>query len=241
MTNISRRKIFIAGGTGYIGAPLIDALVARGHEVRALVREATLARAAKQLPPACELAPGDALDAGTFSARVSGCDTFVQMVGVPHPSPRKAGEFRNIDLCAAVAGLDAACSQRVAHFVYLSVTQFAGHRAPAMHAYVASRATAEARISAEVARGKLAASFLRPWYVLGPGHRWPLLLKPLYALASRVPALRANAQAMGLVTREDMIAALVFAIENPPAVAQVAGLYSVPRICELGRQVEFSP
>ncbi|HEX5135208.1 MAG TPA: NmrA family NAD(P)-binding protein, partial [Thermoanaerobaculia bacterium] len=30
--------VFVAGGTGYIGRPLVAALLARGHGVRALVR-----------------------------------------------------------------------------------------------------------------------------------------------------------------------------------------------------------
>jgi len=33
-----KQKVFIAGGTGYMGSRLIPLLVARGHEVKALVR-----------------------------------------------------------------------------------------------------------------------------------------------------------------------------------------------------------
>ena len=208
MAATTSRTVFVAGGTGYIGVPFVHALVARGHQVRVLVREGSHRRAAQVLPTDCQIVSGNALGAGGFSAAVAGCDTYVQMVGVPHPSPRKAREFRDIDLTAALAGLTAASGQRVAHFVYLSVSQFADGKIPAMHAYVASRAEAEARITACVGMGKIAATFLRPWYVLGPGHRWPILLKPLYALASRVPALRANVESMGLVTREDLVAAL---------------------------------
>ena len=191
MHDTTCRSVFIAGGTGYIGAPFVHALVARGHQVRALVREASRSHAMQILPAACEIVSGNALDAVSFSAAVAGCDTFVQMVGVPHPSPRKAREFRDIDLASALAGMEAAAAQGVKHFVYLSVSQFAGGKAPAMRAYVASRAEAEAQIAARVATGTIAATFLRPWYVLGPRHRWPILLKPLYRLAWLVPALRA--------------------------------------------------
>jgi uncharacterized protein YbjT (DUF2867 family) len=34
------------------------------------------------------------------------------------------------------------------------------------------------------------ATILRPWYVLGPGHRGPSLLIPFYALAALVPRIR---------------------------------------------------
>jgi uncharacterized protein YbjT (DUF2867 family) len=230
MTENASKTIFITGGTGYIGAPLIHALLARGHRVRALVRSSSRVRASKFLPANCEIVEGDALDADSFAAAVRGADTFVQMVGVPHPSPRKAQAFRDIDLAAALAGLSAAKKGGASHFVYLSVTQFADGKAPAMQAYVASRAEAEARIAAEVSAGHLCATFLRPWYVLGPGHRWPVLLKPLYWLASCVPSKRADVAAMGMVTREEMIAALVDAIEHAPFNLRVM---SVPQIREI--------
>lgn len=224
------RIVFITGGTGYIGAPLIHALVARGHRVRALVRPASRSRATQLLPTDCDIVEGNALDASSFAAAVRGADTFVQMVGVPHPSPRKAQAFRDIDFAAALAGLSAAKKGHAGHFVYLSVTQFADGKAPAMQAYVASRAEAEARIAADAGAGHLCATFLRPWYVIGPGHRWPLWLKPLYWLASLVPSTRDNAAAMGLVTREEMVAALIDAIEHPPLDLRIIG---VPQIREI--------
>jgi uncharacterized protein YbjT (DUF2867 family) len=62
----------------------------------------------------------------------------------------------------------------------------------------------------------LRATILRPWYVLGPGHRWPYALVPLYALAELAPATRAAARRLGLVTRAQMVRALAAAVENPP-------------------------
>lgn len=59
------------------------------------------------------------------------------------------------------------------------------------------------------------ATILRPWYVLGPGHLWPLLLLPLYWLAERVPTLAPRARSSGLVRLEQMVAALVWAVEHP--------------------------
>ncbi|HEX8243550.1 MAG TPA: hypothetical protein VF541_08645, partial [Longimicrobium sp.] len=61
------------------------------------------------------------------------------------------------------------------------------------------------------------ATFIRPWYVLGPGHRWAYALKPVYWLLERIPATREQARRLGLVTLDDMVAALVHAVENPPA------------------------
>ena len=62
----------------------------------------------------------------------------------------------------------------------------------------------------------LRATFVRPWYVLGPGRKWPLLLVPMYAMARLFPPTREFAERMGLVTVEQMTQALVWAVENPP-------------------------
>ena len=74
-----------------------------------------------------------------------------------------------------------------AHVVYVSVAQ----PAPMMHAYIAVRAEGEAALAAS----GLTATVLRPWYVLGPGHWWPLTLVPLYAIARLLPSTRAGIRA----------------------------------------------
>ncbi len=72
---------------------------------------------------------------------------------------------------------------------------------------------------AAIAGSGVRATILRPWYVVGPGHRWPLILTPLYALATRAPHWRPAAQRLGLVSLEQMTGALVRAVEKPPASA----------------------
>ena len=79
----------------------------------------------------------------------------------------------------------------------------------------------------------LTATCLRPWYVLGPGHRWAYVLKPLYWLWERIPSRRDAALRLGLITLDEMVAALVHAIENPPTqgvrVLDVPGLRRAAR------------
>jgi len=198
-----RRRVFIAGGTGYMGQTLIPRLLQRGHEVRSLMRPGS----EKKLPPGCEAVVGNALDASTYMQRVAPSDTFVQLVGVAHPSPAKAAEFRRIDLPAGLGAVAAAKAGGIRHFVYVSVA----HPAPMMHAYIAVRRECEAAIET----AELNATVLRPWYVLGPGHLWPYLLLPLYKVAEWVPATREGARRLGLVTLEQMLAALTCAVENP--------------------------
>ena len=208
--------VFVTGGTGYIGRPLIEALLARGHSVRALVRPVSQAR----LPPEAHPVIGDALDAATFASAIPRDAAIVHLVGTPHPGPGKAAEFASVDLPSIRATTAAAVTAGAKHIVYVSVA----HPAPVMHAYIDVRMQGEDLVRAT----GIAATILRPWYVLGPGHYWPYLLVPVYALMRLFPATRANALRLGLVTRAAMVAALVQAVEAPPV--QGVRIVEVPEI-----------
>ncbi len=197
------RRVFITGGTGYLGRSLVSRLLARGHEVRALARKGSESK----LPAGCGTVAGDPLDGASFAGRVAPSDTFVQLVGVPRPSPAKARQFREIDLVSGRASVAAARAAGVGHFVYVSVAQ----PAPVMKAYWEARAEVEACLRESGVR----ATVLRPWYVLGPGHRWPYLLKPFYYVCERLPFTRETALRLGFVTHAQMTDALVRAVENP--------------------------
>ena len=208
-------RVFVTGGTGYIGRRLIPALIAAGHAVTALVRPGSESR----LPAGSVPVVGDALDARSFAGKVPPADTFVQLVGVAHPGPTKAAQFESVDYASAAASAQAADDAGIRHFIYVSVAQ----PAPAMAAYVAARARGEARIREK----GLDATILRPWYVLGPGHRWPYLVLPAYWIAERIPSMRETALRCGFVTLPQMVAALVRAVEAP---ARGVRIVEVPEI-----------
>jgi uncharacterized protein YbjT (DUF2867 family) len=213
------RRIFVTGGTGYIGSSLIPMLLEREHRVRALVRAGSKAK----LPAACEVVSGDPLDANTYRQLIRPSDTLIHLVGVPHPSPAKAAEFRAVDMVSAREAVKACADTGVGHFIYLSVAQ----PAPLMKAYVAVRAECEQTIRD---RG-LNSTIIRPWYVLGPGHRWPYVLLPFYELCEWLPFTRAAALRLGLVTLDQLILALVEAVESP---VQGIKIVSVPEIRAAG-------
>ena len=162
---------------------------------------------------------GDALREETFRDAVRPADTFVHLVGTPRPSPAKAPEFHRVDLVSVQAAVAAALHAGVEHFVYVSVA----HPAPVMQAYISVRRQGESLIGVS----GMAATVLRPWYVLGPGHRWPRLLAPLYAVVSMIPSTREGARRLGLVTRSEMVSAMAWAVEHPP---QGVRVIEVPQI-----------
>ena len=208
-------SVFLAGASGFMGQAVGAELIRRGHRVRGLVRPGSEGRVAK----GCEAVTGHPLDAGTYRDAAGGADTFVQLVGVAHPSPAKAAQFRSIDLASAKSAVEAAVAVSARHFIYVSVA----HPAPVMREYIAVRTEAETCIRAS----GLNATILRPWYVLGPGRIWPVALLPAYWLFGLLPSTREPAQRLGLVTRRQMIDAMVRSVEHP---ANGIRILEVPQI-----------
>jgi uncharacterized protein YbjT (DUF2867 family) len=207
--------VFITGGTGYIGSRLIPLLLQRGHAVKTLVREGS----ENKLTSGASSVIGDALQTDSYTEHVRGADTFVHLIGVPHPSPAKAAQFRNIHLVSIQVAIRAAQNAGIRHFVYLSVAQ----PAPVMKAFLEVRAQGESMIR----ESGIPATFVRPWYVLGPGHLWAYGLLPFYWIAQRLPSTRESAQRLGLITIRQMLDALTWTIENPPSETRIL---DVPRI-----------
>ncbi|MBX7154044.1 MAG: NAD(P)H-binding protein [Bacteriodetes bacterium] len=197
-------KIFVTGGSGYIGTRIIAKLLERGHAVTALVRNGSQAK----LPQQCTPCIADVLDASTYTTAMSGHDVLVHLVGVAHPSPAKEKEFRTIDLASVEQAIPVAKNCNVPYAVYLSVAQ----PAPIMKPYWQARARAEEIIRTHITRR----TFIRPWYVLGPGHWWPVILKPIYAFWKLIPSTRETALRLDLVTINQILLTLIHAIENPP-------------------------
>ncbi len=225
---MTRRNVFITGGTGYIGRVLIPRLLESGHTVRALVRRGS----EQKLPSGCESVIGNALDEASFADQVRPSNTFVQLVGVPHPSPARAAEFRSIDLASARASVSAAARAGVERFIYVSVAQ----PAPVMKAYQAARAEGERLIR----ESGMNATIIRPWYVLGPGHRWAYSLIPMYWLFDRLPATRKTARRLGLVTLDQMVSAIATAVGSSAEGVRICDVPSIREAAKPASRAGFS-
>lgn len=196
------KQVIVAGGTGYLGRPLIEKLCADGFRVAAVARP----QSAAKVPTCCAVVIGDVLDSRTYREQVPGDSTFVHLVGVAHPAPWKGAEFRSIDLVSLEQSVAAAKRAAVAHFVFVSVA----HPSPVMKAFIEVRMRCEETIR----ESGLNATILRPWYILGPGHYWPYALMPFYKALEAIPATRESAVRLGLVTRSQMVNALAKAVAS---------------------------
>jgi len=211
------QNIFITGGTGYMGTRLIKALQNQEYLIRALVRKGS----ENKLSRGCAMITGNALDASSYQDKIEPSSIFVHLVGVAHPSPSKKEQFKKIDLVSIQEAAKAAVYAHVDHFIYLSVSQYP---TKIMREFQQVRAEGE-RLLLQTG---LKTSFIRPWYVLGPGHWWPILLKPFLLLA-KYAGKREAVENLDTVTLPQMINILLYAIKNPPGRNAVYDVHAIKR------------
>src|SRR3954462_6228119 len=113
-------RVFVTGGTGFIGGHVVRKLRERGDEVRALVRTPSKGAALQEL--GCELVPGSLADADAIRAGMEGCDGLVHgaavyEVGIPEGEHRAMYEA---NVVGTETVLRAALEAKVPRVVYIS-------------------------------------------------------------------------------------------------------------------------
>ncbi len=120
-------KVFVTGGTGFIGGEVVRQLRERGDDVVCLVR--TPEKGAPLTAQGCELVAGDLSDAASLRAGIEGCDALIHAaamyeVGIPakqHPAMWEA----NVSGTERV--MEAALEAKVARIVHVSTVGIFGN------------------------------------------------------------------------------------------------------------------
>ena len=120
MTVLTTGPILVTGATGTIGRQVVDQLVRRGAEVRALAREPAKAG----LPAGVAVVPGDLLDVASLRRAFAGASTLFLLNAVAADEVTQALIALNI---AREAGIRRVVYLSVIHSdVYVNVPHFAG-------------------------------------------------------------------------------------------------------------------
>ena len=149
-------KLAITGGTGFVGARLLDAAVDAGHEVRALTRRSKRARVN------VEWILGDLDDLDALNRLVEGADAVIHVAGLLKARTRE--EFDQCNVEGTRHMLDAARAAGVKRFVHVSSL---AAREPRLSMYGASKARSEELVAAS----GLSHAIVRPPAVYGPGDK----------------------------------------------------------------------
>jgi nucleoside-diphosphate-sugar epimerase len=177
-------KLFVTGASGFLGAAVVDAAEARGHEVVRLVRRATSGQDGSPRERVVD-AVGDVRDTRAWEAALDGVDAVV------HLAAAKAGDFHT-QFASTVLGtealLDAMSRHGVRRLVHVSTFSVYDYRALPTGAVLDETSPVEARpqdrddyaqtklVQEQLVRDFAAAggevTIVRPGAVYGPGNLW---------------------------------------------------------------------
>lgn len=115
-------KVFLTGGTGFIGQPLASALRSRGWSVDALVRDPDADQAVALAGMGCTLVRGDVTETDGLAAMMSDADVVIHNAGVYELGGTKSAveRMRSVNVAGTRHVLDAAKSSGVAKTIYVS-------------------------------------------------------------------------------------------------------------------------
>ena len=177
-------RVLVTGATGFVGAHVARELDARGHAVRAFVRDPARAEAVKA--HLTELVRGDLADPETLAVACGGVDAVVHVAGLTKAARDDDFTRVNVHGAAMIAGAFRQASRGRGRFVLVSSLAAAGpspperarreDEAPApVSLYGASKLAGERAVAMTLAGSEVELAVVRPPIVYGEGDRDVLL------------------------------------------------------------------
>lgn len=194
--------VAITGATGFAGRHAVAELEARGHRLRALVRQPEKAG----LPASVETVKGGISDRSSLKQLLAGVDAVIHLAGALTALTRE-GYF-----AVNQAGTEALISEAMAsgsrRFVHISSL---AARQPQLSLYAASKRAGEDAVSARM--DDLNAIIIRPPAVYGPGDKGTLPL--ITELTRPIAAIPSTGQArFSLIHGRDLARLIAQAVES---------------------------
>jgi farnesol dehydrogenase len=111
-------KVFLTGGTGFLGGRLSLALAQAGNDVLALTRSGELPE--ELLQQGIKPIPGDLTDPKTFSANLAGCDVLFHSAAFVKTWNRDKSIFNKVNVAGTVELFKLAQNARIEKIIYTS-------------------------------------------------------------------------------------------------------------------------
>jgi nucleoside-diphosphate-sugar epimerase len=216
-------KAFVTGGTGFVGAHLVQALRARGDQVTCLVRNPAKAQALGWTD--VRLVRGDLDDAAALRDGCAGAEVIYHLAG--RISARDLDEFMRANRDGTANVLEAAAQGPPRRFVLVSSLAAAGPTVPGQpidETRPPSPVTpyGQSKLAAELLVRAMAGSWtiVRPPTVYGEWDREVLKVFKL-ARAGLAPVFGDGSQELSVIYAGDLAAALVAAATAPATARRV--------------------
>jgi dihydroflavonol-4-reductase len=172
-------RVFLTGGSGFVGGALGRALVQRGDDVVALARSDTAAEALSGL--GAEVVRGDTLDEDALAAGMAGCELVYHVAGINTMCPDDPAALIHVNVRGAEAAVRAAARAGVRRVVLTSSAASLGeasgtvgneaspHRGSYLSVYERSKHEGELAAFAAARRAGIELVAVNPSSVQGPG------------------------------------------------------------------------
>ena len=147
-------RIFVTGGTGFVGRAVVRTLLGRGHSVDGLVRETPA-------PPGMRGIQGELLAPDSYRSALADADAVIHLAAATGKASAATHTRINLEGTRVIAGVSAA-SRRPLLFVSSVVVQYPDH---SRYPYAAAKAAAETAVRDSGVSHVIA----RPTIVAGPG------------------------------------------------------------------------
>jgi len=201
-------KVFVTGGSGFVGTEVIRQLLAAGHTVRSLVHSKKAAST-----PQLELWPGDATRAETLQGAVAGCDAIIHLIGIIREFPDKQVTFQRLHIDATRNILAAAGEQGVRRYLHMSAN---GTRPDGVAEYHKTKWAAEELVRAS----GLDATIFRPSLIFGPGDAFVNMLAAIIRRTPIVPVIGDGEYQMTPVAVANIATGFVHALTQPESIGE---------------------
>jgi uncharacterized protein YbjT (DUF2867 family) len=179
------RRVFITGGTGFVGRAVIQALRAEGYAVRCLVRRGS--EPDLRGFGAIERVEGDVMARQTLDDGLAGCDAVVHLVGIIRERPAIGSTFERVHVQGTQNVLGAAAAAGVRRYLHMSAL---GARAGARSRYHRTKWAAEEAVRSS----PLPWTIFRPSIVYGPGDEFVTMLRGMIEGLPVVPVIGSGRQ-----------------------------------------------
>ena len=232
-------RIFIAGGTGFVGGHLVDALREHGHAVRLLVHKRS-----PRVSNDIDQVEGDVIHLESFEHAAEGCDAVINLVGIIREFPARAITFERLHVQATANVLAATARVGIRRYLQMSAL---GTRVDAVSCYHVTKFQAE-----EFVRSSgLDVTILRPSLIYGPKDAFINMLAGQLRLAPIMPVIGSGSYRLQPIHASDVARCFAMALEMPETVGQCYELCGNDRLTYLelldviasamGRAAPFKP
>jgi len=199
----SMRRVFVTGGTGFVGRAVIQALRAEGCAVRCLVRRGS-ERDLHGLG-AIERIEGDVMSRQSLDQGMVGCDAVIHLVGIIREHPAIGATFPRVHTQGTVNVLEAAAAAGARRYVHMSAL---GTRAGARSRYHQTKWAAEEAVRAS----PLPWTIFRPSIIYGRGDGFVTQLARMIERLPIVPVIGTGRQRLQPVPVEHVAQGFVRAL-----------------------------